>query len=670
MTAGHPARWRRWAPGLIAVVALGGGVLAATPAAATVLWPNEQYMIDHDNERSSFVVDPGRTQTISPEAFAEGPVSDFFQRQGFDRNFLRWAPIAAEDPPPELWKRCLNNHGGICADSDVRDGQQLVSAEFGSGTIRLKRWDRAFIGIVCGNYNHAGSGPVPTITGTKYEDLNGNGTRDSNEGGLPGWRITVSRDGVEVGSATTDADGVYRFALDANTNAAIGAGTYTLTETMQDGWAQSAAPQPFAISLGVGPATFSGKDFGNYRPAALSGRKFEDMNADGSGAGDPGIPAWSISYAGTSSGSVATGGDGSYRISGLRPGTYTVDEEHRAGWTQSYPSTGTHTVTVTSGQTVGDLDFGNWRPATISGRKFDDRAVDGAGAGDPGVRDWGITLGSLEARTDADGSYSFAGLKPGAYTVAEVQRDHWRQTAPATGTRAVTVVSGQHLTDADFGNVCLGNVEAKVPAGVQVRLEEVNVPGILANSPALPWTATGESTLKDLLPGTYKITMLLPDDVFVTDPDLTAVDGHLAVVRTITVTNCATTEVILTPAPRSADGKVTGVGLKLPVAPKFVTSGFVFMQTGGVARGNLQVNDHAGKLVMHTPAFSRSPWSRRRWPTSTAASSSTARRTPSGWNSVTTESRAGQMSTTCAWVMATPSVRARRSGQAIFRFTE
>lgn len=184
--------------------------------------------------------------------------------------------------------------------------------------------------------------------------------------------------------------------------------------------------------------------------------------------------------------------------------------------------------------------------------------------------------------------------------MAEVQRDHWRQTAPATGTRAVTVVSGQHLTDADFGNVCLGNVEAKVPAGVQVRLEEVNVPGILANSPALPRTATGESTLKDLLPGTYKITMLLPDDVFVTDPDLTAVDGHLAVVRTITVTNCATTEVILTPAPRSADGKVTGVGLKLPVAPKFVTSGFVFMQTGGVARGNLQVNDHAGKLVMHT----------------------------------------------------------------------
>ncbi|MFD1052058.1 hypothetical protein ACFQ1S_44055, partial [Kibdelosporangium lantanae] len=92
--------------------------------------------------------------------------------------------------------------------------------------------------------------------------------------------------------------------------------------------------------------------------------------------------------------------------------------------------------------------------------------------------------------------------------------------SPSTGTHTVTVASGEVHGGVDFGNVCLGSIAVTVPAGVGTRFDEVNVPGILHND--LPLTGSG------LLPGTYRVTLTLPDGVFTTDPDLTSVDGPKA----------------------------------------------------------------------------------------------------------------------------------------------
>ncbi len=550
--------------------------------------------------RATFIYDAGKGKSIGQDIFASAAVVDYYEKQGFDRNFMVWAPIVSTTAPRERWTYCNGPRvGGLCAGA-TGEGSQLISDEFRSGAIiHLKQWGASFIGAVCGNWKVGGGvGPTPTVTGVKYEDVNGNHVRDAGEPGLAGWQIQLTYNGTTVASTTTGAGGAYAFSLDANT-LPISGGTYAVNEIGQSGWVQSAAPAPFQVDLGAGDATFSGKDFGNYRAPTIAGRKFEDMNADGSGAGDPGLANWRIDYTGPTGGSVTTGADGSYTLAGLVPGTYTIAEETKAGWNQSAPGgPGTRTVTVVSGQTVADQDFGNWRPATIEGRKFDDHGVDGSGAGDPGIASWKILTGGLSALTSSTGGYTFGGLKPGSYTVSEEQRDGWRQTAPTSGTTTVQLVSGQVVKDVDFGNVCMGHVSVTVPAGVQVNLAEVSVPGILTNDPAMPRTATGATTIDSLLPGVYKITMLLPDGVFTTDPDLTALGDSFAIVKTITVAECGTTSV----APVfvvSEPGKITG-GVRLDVPGGFATGGFEFMQKKEGPRGTLEFNDHARDIRIHT----------------------------------------------------------------------
>ena len=98
----------------------------------------------------------------------------------------------------------------------------------------------------------------------------------------------------------------------------------------------------------------------------------------------------------------------------------------------------------------------------------------------------------------------------------------------------------------DFGNVCLGGADVTVNdiaeftvAGLAMRIDEVSVPGILTNEPALPQENTTGS-FGSLLPGTYRVTVFLPDGVFTADPDVQVIDGRWAIVKTIPSPSAAT----------------------------------------------------------------------------------------------------------------------------------
>ena len=241
----------------------------------------------------------------------------------------------------------------------------------------------AFIGMFCGNFSqHSGSapGPVPHITGTKYEDLKlqrapatpaSRGWAGSRSGCT--WTARRSRRRPPRPTAS------YSFALNADTNPAIHPGTYMLTEGTEVrlgavsgavAWAVAVADGGSATDDGttvtVTDKAFGGNDFGNYRPVSIAGAKVEDMDADGSPVGDPGVPGRRITatQGGSVVGSAVTGTDGTYEIDGLRPGTYTVAEDGQTGWTQSYPASGTYTVNLESGQTATNETFANWRPGS------------------------------------------------------------------------------------------------------------------------------------------------------------------------------------------------------------------------------------------------------------------------------------------------------------------
>ncbi|HZW10933.1 MAG TPA: GC-type dockerin domain-anchored protein [Phycisphaerales bacterium] len=99
-----------------------------------------------------------------------------------------------------------------------------------------------------------------TLSGQKWNDLNGDGLWGDGEPALAGWTINLS----DGSSTTTDSNGYYYFNdLDA--------GTYTVTETQQSGWVQTypAEGAGHTVDLGENEAV-EGYNFGNiFSPCGL-----------------------------------------------------------------------------------------------------------------------------------------------------------------------------------------------------------------------------------------------------------------------------------------------------------------------------------------------------------------------------------------------------------------
>lgn len=71
------------------------------------------------------------------------------------------------------------------------------------------------------------------LHGVKYEDRNGNGTRDEGEPGLADWEIVLSAEESEdVLTTMTDENGAYSFT-------GVAPGSYEVSETQQNGWFQT-----------------------------------------------------------------------------------------------------------------------------------------------------------------------------------------------------------------------------------------------------------------------------------------------------------------------------------------------------------------------------------------------------------------------------------------------
>lgn len=123
------------------------------------------------------------------------------------------------------------------------------------------------------------------VTGTKYNDLNINGSRDNGEPGLENWTISLVGAGGTV-TTKTDANGNYEFDD-------VEPGTYTVCETMQNTWSQS---QPssgadcsahgggigYSIQVGLGGTVV--RDFGNYQSPDLAIDKTADAASVSAGS--------------------------------------------------------------------------------------------------------------------------------------------------------------------------------------------------------------------------------------------------------------------------------------------------------------------------------------------------------------------------------------------------
>jgi hypothetical protein len=329
-----------------------------------------------------------------------------------------------------------------------------------------------------------------TISGVKFNDLNGNGVRDENEPGLAGWLIyvDVNKNGQfdeNEPNTISGPDGSW-------TLTSIPLGELIIREVIpaESKWVQTFpgvdANYQHTVTLSA-DQTITGILFGNATECALgivtgescnevasiTGFKWHDLDGDGSKDTDePYMSNWTIFLDLNDSGALdadepfqLTGQDGSFTFQDLQLGSYVVREVMKDGWLQTNPGRGdnlAHNVALTVGGSTESIQFGNAMPVSITGFVWRDKnANSNFDQQEPLLEGWVVFLdangngilddGEISTRSVEEGYFEFTGLLPGTYNVVAINPTDWVQIYPGSnGYHSFTLRSGE-TASGDFG---------------------------------------------------------------------------------------------------------------------------------------------------------------------------------------------------------------------------
>lgn len=206
--------------------------------------------------------------------------------------------------------------------------------------------------------------------------------KDTQPNDAQNFTFTSNQAGIAPFPLDDDSDNTL---ADRRTFTGLPAGSYTFTETQISGWTLSSiactatasattstsiVTAMASITLTAGSnvtCTFSNIMSPPAPTAKICGVKFNDLNGNGlQDAGELGLANWQISLGNAAMPPVTTGSKGEYCISGLPAGTYTVGEILQAPWLQTFPvAPGTHTLTLSAGQQLNGINFGNTTPSGV-----------------------------------------------------------------------------------------------------------------------------------------------------------------------------------------------------------------------------------------------------------------------------------------------------------------
>ena len=243
---------------------------------------------------------------------------------------------------------------GLYVVSEIRQSGWVQTFPTGNGTHSFLLKSGAE--ITQKNFGNAETG---RIVGYNFEDMNGDGIRNNDDHGIYQWIIRLS--GNATRTALTDSSGKFEFKN-------IGPGVYVVSEQQQDGWMQTVPLNPNVYSLTLaGGETDSGRNFGNYKFGMISGKNFDDMNANGvQDSNEAGLADWKIKISGMKSDSIFTDAEGNFLFQGLRAGAYILSEVLLPEWVQTFPpAPGTHSLEMQSGKNISK-NFGNRHPSGIT----------------------------------------------------------------------------------------------------------------------------------------------------------------------------------------------------------------------------------------------------------------------------------------------------------------
>jgi serine-aspartate repeat-containing protein C/D/E len=310
-----------------------------------------------------------------------------------------------------------------------------------------------------------------SISGSLWDDADGNGLRSGTEAGLSGWQVYLDlntngiRDAVEP-QVTTNSDGSYAFSD-------VAYGTKTVREIIPANW--------FATNPSTGARTFrvlsgqnnAGIDFGNReRVGSITGSVWNDSNGDRlHSATEAGLADWTVYLDLNSDGvkdaaepSVLSDANGNYVFNRLPLGTYRVTEVVPAGWITAVGKPNSVSATVVLGG-IQVVDYFNLVPVTgtVSGTVFNDPDANGSiNVTESGLEGWKVYAdlngnGAPEASepsatTDAAGLYTITGVPYGNVSIREVVTPGYRATNLTAGLSTL-LLNGENRTGVNFGNL-------------------------------------------------------------------------------------------------------------------------------------------------------------------------------------------------------------------------
>ena len=169
--------------------------------------------------------------------------------------------------------------------------------------------------------NNFGNFQNASISGYKFNDLNGNGVADSGEAHLSGWTINLYKGSAVNPTATTATDGSGNYSF---TN--LAPDTYKLCEVQQTGWVQTypANNTCNSVTVALSGHNYTDTNFGNQGRGTITVVKNVD---DGFGNVTSDVTNWNWNIDG--SGNFTTG---SANAQAIAAGTYTVSEVQKTNY--------------------------------------------------------------------------------------------------------------------------------------------------------------------------------------------------------------------------------------------------------------------------------------------------------------------------------------------------
>lgn len=412
--------------------------------------------------------------------------------------------------------------------------------------------------------------PPSRISGRVHADRDGDCVYDPGEPVLANVRIELlDSNGNVIETTTTNANGQYEF-----TN--LKAGRYTVRETQPVGYLQGGqsagsgggdASQTDLISqieIGWGE-TLIDYNFCELEPASIAGTVFIDSDGDcihEPALGETGLSGVTIRLHDSTGRIIATtitNANGDYRFDNLRPGEYQISEVQPTGLFHGGQTVGSGggrvggddlltQILIGAGNRFVDYDFCEIEPSSIAGIVFVDQDQDCVY--EPGMGERPLSNVTIELRdannnlvattvTDSSGQYRFENLRPGEYSVFEVQPTGFFHGGENVGSGGGLVTAqdlisqimlgpGTDLVNYDFCELDPSSIQGIVhvdddgdciyePAAGEQPLAGVVIELLDANGNIVATTQTNASGIyrfENLPPGEYSVREIQPAGYF------------------------------------------------------------------------------------------------------------------------------------------------------------